>query len=285
MQSITFLLSLSLKVALLAAISTSTPRAPERSTPSSSGQATADSAALLARSGPPARAVPIMALPGSLMTVLTSSKSTLTRPRTWMMSLMPPTAFFSTSLAWPKASCWVTSSPSTSSSFSLSTTIRLSTLASSSATPSSAAFMRRLPSNSKGLVTTPTVRMPISLATRAMTGAAPVPVPPPMPAVMNSICAPAIVSRTRSTASSAAARPASGLAPAPSPLWPSWISCGALLRCRACASVLAQMNCTPCTPCSIMCSTALPPPPPTPMTRICVPSLNSSIISMGMSTS
>ena len=39
-------------------------------------------------------------------------------------------------------------------------------------------------------VTTPTVRMPSSLATRAMTGAAPVPVPPPMPAVTNTMCAP-----------------------------------------------------------------------------------------------
>ena len=35
----------------------------------------------------------------TLITVFTSSKSTLTRPGTWMMSLMPPTAFFSTSLA------------------------------------------------------------------------------------------------------------------------------------------------------------------------------------------
>ncbi len=43
--------------------------------------------------------------------------------------------------------------------------------------------MRRTPSNWNGLVTTPTVRMPISRAARAMTGAAPVPVPPPMPAV------------------------------------------------------------------------------------------------------
>ena len=72
--------------------------------------------------------------------------------------------------------------------------------------------MRRLPSNSNGLVTTPTVRMPISLATRAITGAAPVPVPPPMPAVMNTMCAPSIASRMWSIASSAAALPAFGLA-------------------------------------------------------------------------
>src|SRR5690348_1351243 len=31
-----------------------------------------------------------------------------------------------------------------------------------------------------------------------------------------------------------------------------------------------------------MCSTALPPPPPTPITLICVPMLNSSIISIAM---
>ncbi len=50
--------------------------------------------------------------------------------------------------------------------------------------------MRCEPSNWKGLVTTPTVRTPSSRATRAMTGAAPVPVPPPMPAVMKAMCAP-----------------------------------------------------------------------------------------------
>ena len=50
--------------------------------------------------------------------------------------------------------------------------------------------MRRRPSNGNGLVTTATVRMPISLASCATTGAAPVPVPPPMPAVMNTMSAP-----------------------------------------------------------------------------------------------
>jgi hypothetical protein len=51
----------------------------------------------------------------------------------------------------------------------------------------SANFMRRWPSKWNGLVTTPTVRMPSSLAARAITGAAPVPVPPPMPAVTNTM--------------------------------------------------------------------------------------------------
>jgi len=50
----------------------------------------------------------------------------------------------------------------------------------------------------------------------------------------------------------------------------------------ACASVLALTNSTPCTLRAIMCSTALLPPPPTPITLIWVPWLNSSasIISM-----
>ncbi len=55
--------------------------------------------------------------------------------------------------------------------------------------PTAATFWR-LPSKAKGLVTTATVRMPSSRAISATTGAAPVPVPPPMPAVMNSMSAP-----------------------------------------------------------------------------------------------
>ena len=176
------------------------------------------------------------------------------------------------------------SSPSTSSSFSLSTTIKESTLASSSARPSSALRMRGPPSNSKGLVTTPTVRMPISLATRAMMGAAPVPVPPPMPAVMKSILAPSMALRMSCSAISAASRPFWGRLPAPSPVSPSWMVRCAVLRFSACASVLAQMNSTPVTLEWIMYSTALPPPPPTPMTLIRVPwlKISSSMSSMVM---
>lgn len=44
-----------------------------------------------------------------------------------------------------------------------------------------------LPSKWKGFVTIPTVRMPFALAALAITGAEPVPVPPPMPAVINTI--------------------------------------------------------------------------------------------------
>jgi hypothetical protein len=45
----------------------------------------------------------------------------------------------------------------------------------------------------------------------------------------------------------------------------------ALVGLAAGASVLAQMNSTPCTWREIMCSTALLPPPPTPITLIWVP--------------
>ena len=72
--------SFSFRVPLEAVTSTSTPLAPDRSMPSSSGQAMACSAAIRARSGPLAVAVPIMALPGSPMMVRTSSKSTFTKP-------------------------------------------------------------------------------------------------------------------------------------------------------------------------------------------------------------
>ena len=69
----------------------------------------------------------------------------------------------------------------------------------------------RLPSNLNGRVTTATVRMPRLFAISAMTGAAPVPVPPPMPAVMNSMSAPSIMLAMRSRSSIAASRPISGL--------------------------------------------------------------------------
>ena len=115
--------------------------------------------------------------------------------------------------------------------------------------PASATRMRREPSNWNGLVTTATVRMPNSLATRAMTEAAPVPVPPPMPAAMNTMWAAGqLRARISSIASSAAASPISGLEPAPRPsvrLTPSWMRCSALEAASACASVLATMNLAP----------------------------------------
>ena len=78
----------------------------------------------------------------------------------------------------------------------------------------------------KGLVTTPTVKMSISFARLAMMGAAPPPVPPPKPAVMNTMSAPWRIWSSRSVSSMAALRPISGFAPAPNPLVsfsPTWI--------------------------------------------------------------
>ena len=54
--------------------------------------------------------------------------------------------------------------------------------------------MRRGPSKPKGLVTTATVSASSSLASDAITGAAPVPVPPPRPAVTNTMSAPCRIS-------------------------------------------------------------------------------------------
>ena len=61
--------------------------------------------------------------------------------------------------------------------------MRVSTLSTRSAIPCSARSRRFAPSNANGFVTTATVSAPMSFAISAMTGAAPVPVPPPMPAV------------------------------------------------------------------------------------------------------
>src|SRR5262245_16209835 len=157
--------------------------------------------------------------------------------------------------------------------------ISVSTLALSSRRPSSAWRQRRFPSKMNGFVTTPTVRQPSSFATRATTGAAPVPVPPPMPAVTKIMSAPPRCSAMRSTSSRAARFPTSGLPPAPRPrvsFSPSWSLTGERLVRSACASVLAARKSTPGSPAAIMVLTALLPPPPTPITLIRAPSMTST---------
>src|SRR5581483_1592196 len=204
------------------------------------------------------------------MIAFTSAKSRLMMPGMVMMSEMPCTPWRRMSSAMRNDS----KKPAfcaTASSFSLGMAIIVSTDSSSSFRPRSACVMRRLPSKLNGLVMTPTVSAPISDASDAMIGAAPVPVPPPMPAVTNTRSAPSSASMILSASSSAALRPVSGLAPAPSPFvsfTPSCIFSGARDICSACRSVLATTNSTPSTPASIMRFTALPPPPPTPMTLI-----------------
>ena len=56
--------------------------------------------------------------------------------------------------------------------------------------PCSACTERRRPSKVNGRVTTPMVSAPIAFAISAMIGAPPVPVPPPLPAVMKTMSAP-----------------------------------------------------------------------------------------------
>ena len=163
-----------------------------------------------------------------------------------------------------------------------------STCLDSSVIPCSAKAIRFLPSKLKGLVTTATVRIPKSFATSATAGAAPVPVPPPMPAAMKTMSAPSSAARSASRSSSAALRPTSGLAPAPSPLVippPIWIVWPTAVLRSACASVLTAKNSTPSMRSRTICSTALPPPPPTPMTLITaslVSSIGSNIISLSV---
>ena len=105
---------------------------------------------------------------------------------------------------------------------------------------------------------------------RATTGAAPVPVPPPSPAVMNTMSEPRSSVLIRSESSIAAARPWSGLEPEPRPrviCAPSWSFTCASDDCSDCASVLNARNSTPGISASIMRLTAFTPPPPTPTTR------------------
>lgn len=80
-----------------------------------------------------------------------------------------------------------------------------------------ACIARRCHSNVNGFVTTHTTRAPRDFAISAITGAAPVPVPPPRPVVINTISAPARACLISSLDSSAAFFPTSGFQPAPRP--------------------------------------------------------------------
>src|SRR3712207_1137711 len=118
--------------------------------------------------------------------------------------------------------------------------IRESTFSLRRLMPSSAYVERLRPSKAKGRVTTPTVSAPESLAILATTGAAPVPVPPPLPAVTKTMSAPRIASSISALFSSAASIPIFGSAPAPSPrviFSPMWIFWSASHIWRAWASV------------------------------------------------
>ena len=128
--------------------------------------------------------MPIIELPASRMIVFTSAKSRLMRPGTVMRSLMPCTPWRSTSSTTRNASTIEVFLSTTSRRRSFGIVMRVSTFSLSSSVNCSATSLRRMPSKLNGFVTTATVSEPRSLAISAMTGAAPDPVPPPMPAVM-----------------------------------------------------------------------------------------------------
>src|SRR2546429_198623 len=107
---------------------------------------------------------------------------------------------------------------------------------------------RRVLSKGKGWVPTPIGRAPLLRAISATTGAAPEPVPPPMPAVRKTISAPLSNSESSCWLSSAASRPMVGFPPAPRPrvsFLPMFILVWASEWARACRSVLMAMNSTP----------------------------------------
>mmetsp|Transcript_3463 Transcript_3463/g.4823 ORF Transcript_3463/g.4823 Transcript_3463/m.4823 type:complete len:313 (-) Transcript_3463:420-1358(-) len=231
--------------------------------------ATAASAALVFPCPVP---TPMSAVPASFMTARTSAKSTLTNPVLIIISLIPTTPCRSISSATKNASVTGVLSGTILKSLSLLTTINVSTCFLSCSIAASACFIRFRPSKAKGLVTTPTVRQPqSSLEISATMGAAPLPVPPPMPAVMNTISAPEHMCLISFPFSSAEDSPTEGIPPAPRPRVtsrPMLRRLGAKDFARACASVFMAQKETPSILVCIILFTALPPPPPTPSTLI-----------------
>jgi hypothetical protein len=96
-------------------------------------------------------------------------------------------------------------------------TMSVSTASLSLLAHSSAFNVLLFPSKLNGLVTIPTVNIPMLFAIAAIIGAAPVPVPPHIPQVMNTISVSWSIALISASLSSAAFLQISGLAPAPSP--------------------------------------------------------------------
>ena len=175
-------------------------------------------AAISALFSPAARPIPMWATPLSAITVRTSAKSRLITPGLEIRSAIPCTPCLRISSALRNASVSVVFLSMMLSSLWLGMITSVSTFFFSSAIPFSALLILFLPSKLKGFVTTPTVRIPSSLEIAAILGAAPVPVPPPIPAVMNTISEPRRACAISSCVSSTDFSPISGLPPAPRPL-------------------------------------------------------------------
>ena len=199
---------------------TKTPIAPLIVTLSSSGDWIAFFTASCAASSPSASPAPIRAIPRCSITFLTSAKSEFISlfPEPNTIALIPLTARARTLSTILKLSFIpaLLSIKAHSLSLGITTIESLSFL--SSLNPISANWRRFLPSKEKGIVTTETVNAPTSLATCAITGAAPVPVPPPKPEAINTISEYSKALFISSRLSSAALQPTSGTMPAPKPL-------------------------------------------------------------------
>ena len=160
---------------------------------------------------------PMCARPWFLIIVLTSAKSRFIIAGVEIKSAMPQIPWRRVSSATLSASIIEMSLGNASSNLSLGIITIVSTYFDRFAIPLFAFSSLLLPSKANGLVTTATVIQPASFAIRAITGAAPVPVPPPIPAAMKSKSTPLTASSMASLLSSAAFSPISGSEPAPSP--------------------------------------------------------------------
>ena len=253
-----------------------TPLAPSIEV-SNNGLCIASLAASSALFSPLALPIPICAIPVFNITVFTSAKSKLINPGTDIKSDIPWTPCLKISSAILNASTIDVFLSIICNNLSFGITTNVSTFSFKFAIPFSAWLSLFLPSKVNGFVTTPIVSIPNSFAVAATIGAAPVPVPPPIPAVTNTISAPRRTSAISDLLSSAACAPISGFAPAPKPLVNFSPICMRVLAFdiwRACLSVLTAINSTPFIPDSIILFMALFPAPPTPITFInAVPSI------------
>ena len=118
-------------------------------------------------------------MPASWKTALTSAKSLFMMPVLVIRSVIPSSVCIAILLATRKPSKNPLPGSISPSRLSLGMMITVSTCSRSAASPASAVWDRRFPSNTNGLTAAAIVRAPICLASEAITGPAPVPVPPP----------------------------------------------------------------------------------------------------------
>ena len=149
--------------------------------------------------------IPKCPYPLSPRTVFKSLKSRFTVPQLNTILVIVSIEFFNTESARVNADDIVTIFSLDVSSLSFDITSKVSTHFSRFCIPARATSERLGFSKLKGVVTTATVRIPRSLHILAMYGSAPVPVPPPIPAVRITIFASFIISLILSALSSAAA--------------------------------------------------------------------------------